>query len=503
MKSWHGQAALAAGVIVTAITITGGCNVVSTGVIGDITDDFLVTGRTASFFRAIQVDPRSEDSAGPQFVASADLNGDGLMDLVSAWNQSQPVQIHLQRRSAIGVVSFENAILAGGVPVVSVAGLEVADFDQDGVMDVAVLVKQSLLSGPGCLNSDAAPEGLSGAILVYFGPADTDQTAQALAWEEVLVGTSFLQGTGLATLGAEFSGFTAMVTGDMDNDGDTDIVAAWNSGCGEGALDAVVFTNNGPGPSRDGTWTAAAIPDSLPRGTHIKSVAVGDVDNDGDLDVVATFPDAPTSNVRWYRNPAVDTPDDVHISDGKWQTGTIGHIATGADIVKLGDIDGDDILDAAVRSSLGLVIQWFKGPADPTTAPVRAVPWQVFTLAEYTERVPESIALGDLNGDGQLELIAAAEGGLTWFNSQTAPSLYDQWRENTIIDDRRVEDEDSAPATTDPNVTGEEVGDTTIMNTLLVTDLDGDGQNDLIVTLDRVGLSGLTNDALVWFRNTR
>ncbi len=41
--------------------------------------DFLDSGRTASFFTALQVDPPSEDSAGPQFVVAEDLNADGLL----------------------------------------------------------------------------------------------------------------------------------------------------------------------------------------------------------------------------------------------------------------------------------------------------------------------------------------------------------------------------------------------------------------------------------------
>ena len=94
---------------------------------GDVADgggggDFLTTGRTLSFFDVHQVDPRSEDSAGPQFVVAADLNQDGLMDLVSAWNQSQPVQIHLQYRTTAGGIYFETTTLAGNIPVVAVAG---------------------------------------------------------------------------------------------------------------------------------------------------------------------------------------------------------------------------------------------------------------------------------------------------------------------------------------------------------------------------------------------
>ena len=52
-------------------------------------------------------------------------------------------------------------------------------------------------------------------------------------------------------------------------------------------------------------------------------------------------------------------------------------------------------------------------------------------------------------------------------------------------------------------MTLEEVRGGTLINTILVVDLDGDGANDLVTTLDRDGLSGLSNDALAWFRNTR
>jgi hypothetical protein len=34
-------------------------------------------------------------------------------------------------------------------------------------------------------------------------------------------------------------------------------------------------------------------------------------------------------------------------------------------------------------------------------------------------------------------------------------------------------------------------------------DLDGDGRNDIVGTLDRRANSGLTNDRLVWYRNIR
>lgn len=486
--------------------------------------DFLATGRTLSFFSAVQVDPRSEDSAGPQFVVAEDLDGNGLLDLVSAWNQSQPVQIHLQRRTTSGEISFETVTLAGNIPVVRVAGLGVADFDLDGTPDIVVLIKQSGLADAGCLESEApAADGYAGIIIVYLAPTNPANTTKALAWSETAIGSSLLSGLTKSNPGPpEEEGYTSMALGDLDQDGDMDLLTAWIGACG-GDPEVLTFTNGGPSAVRDGTWSVAAIPDPFCKGplvqdeqgldpVRIKDVAVGDVDNDGDLDVIATYPDAGSLNVRWYRNPIVDVADDFHISSSEWQVGVVGQVSPkaefedlgGADIIRLGDVDGDGLLDVVVRSTGGRVIQWFKGPGlQATTAPLPNIPWRVYTLAEFTERTPEGLAVGNLDADGRPELIVSAAGGLLFLDSKAAPTVYDQWIANLIVDDNPPGRPGDSPPTTDSNVAPQEVAGTTFINSILVVDLDGDGSNDLVATLDRSGLSGLSNDALVWFRNTR
>jgi len=497
---------------------------------GGGTTDFLTTGRTASFFQAIQVDPRSEDTAGPQFVAAADIDSDGLLDLVSAWNQSQPVQIHFQRRDAAGTISFETVTLAGNIPVVRVAGLAVADFDNDGAPDVAVLVKETADDLPLACLGGAPGAGYHGVLIIYFGPVDPGQTTQALAWTETPVEGSRLLGLPIPTFAGppEEEGYTSLAIGDLNKDGYPDAVVALNDPCEPNNPKVITFMNLGPGPARDGTWAVAAVPDPFEKAARlsdepglvspprVKDVALGDVDNDGDLDIVVTYPDAVSMNVRWYRNPAIDIADDYHFSSSEWRVGTVGQVSPkkepfpgpfpdlgGADVIRVADVDHDGLLDVVVRSSGGRVIQWFKGPGfHATTDPVRNIPWQVYTIAEFNERTPAGIATGDLNFDGQVEVVASAGGGFLFLDSKAAPSVYDQWIEQLIIDDSPPANAGSGPATTDPNVAPAAVADTTFINSILVVDLDGDGANDVVATFDRTGLSGLSNDAIVWFRNT-
>ncbi len=467
---------------------------------GDASDDFLSTGRTLSHFQAVQVDPRTEDTAGPQFVEAADLDGDGRLDLVTAWAQSQPLQFHLQRVDDEGNISFETTVLAGSIPVSSTAGIQVADFDEDGRMDIALLAKSRNLD-------DATTVTFDGAVIMYFGPEDLGDLTDPIQWQEILLTQTDLPGVADGDgSDPEVGGYTDIEAGDLDGDGDVDLVLALNGvpeteGTEEDSAGSVeLFTNPAPSRARrGGEWERyrspfTAITGLETRASAIKDVVLTDVDRDGDPDVIATRPDAVSMNVRWLNNPVVRLEGFA----AEWSSHAIGQVATSADVADVADLDGDGVSDVIVRSTGGRVIQWFKGPQTP--ALTRNVPWQVYTLAEFVSRTPQGLAVADLDLDGQPEVIAAAEGGIAFF--QVADSVYEQWSENLIIDDQPSDTNADVPPTTDPNVAPPQIAGTTVTHSVLVTDLDADGVNDLVITLDRSGLSGLTNDALVWFRNT-
>ncbi len=493
------------------ITLSTACLIVGCNLIGGIAPNritrlFLDDSSGAvgeGRFTPIQIDPQSEDSAGPQLIATGDIDGDGLVDVASVWNQSKPLQIHLQR-IIDNTITFETVTLAGDFPIIISAGIEIADMDGDGRNDIVLLIKETGVFAR-CrftgefLDGQDTPAGM---IVVFYQPDDPASINSPIAWEDVILQQSQTAGGPPALPEVpETGGYTSMTIADIDGVNGPDITVAFNADECEGGLGNRVelYTNPGPGTARQSNaWAPVVIDTDAP---EIKAVTAFDVDRDGDLDLVYTFPTARGSNIRWSRNPVIDIPDAFHLTDGTWQRGAIGQLFTGADVIASGDIDNDGITDLLVRSTDGKIIQWYKGPQRPTTAPVRNVTWQVFTVAEFLTREPQAVSLGDLDLDGQLEIVASAQGAVMWFDLFEDGTVFDQWEENLLIDDSPV-DSAQTPAVTDPNVDQNEIEtDATIINNVRVVDLDGDGLPDIVATLDRKGQSGLTNDGIVWFRN--
>ncbi len=598
---------------------------------GTTTDDGgdieLPAEETRSFFTAFQVDPVPEDTAGPKFVVAGDVDNDGLLDLASGWNQSQPIQLHLQRRDPAGNITFRTINLGGTNPIAVIAGVEFAHINNDGFLDVVVLSKATGFVGLCPTDPPTEISALEGEIIVLFSPGDAALVADGDRWTEMILVNPYVrdrwihnQFPGNETVEfdelktkPERAGFTALAVGDLDGVQGDEIVVALNPGeCEQlGQKPAIttvdVWINPGPGLSENSaSW---GVPSDIPlsRGVpltvmadvpEVTDVTLYDVDGDTDLDVVAAYSNSISLNVRWTRNPLIPLgraaviagfsdqvpdlcegggsdggpcpngdADCAGIADGQcvgnvcvggaaagdacngnndckgfedgecipgkwrfydlnWEFRPIGQVDTAANVLSIGDVDSDGFLDIVVRSTIGQIVQWFRRPNSLTLPPEFPpndpvpdrfnFPWPVFTLTEFTEQEPEGIAVGDVTGDGQVELVIAVEGGVFWYDATVGVSVYDPWFANTIIQDNPPDSTDPTATDSDTQSGGDEVttpggtgvgvgavDDSTHVNALLVVDLDGDGRNDIIGTLDRRSGSGLSDDRLVWYRNIR
>ena len=436
---------------------TGG--VVDVG--GDVgIDEVVITEdggeETRSFFTAFQIDPTAEDTAGPKFVVAGYVDdpnapeGERTLDLVTGWNQSQPVQIHFQQRNADGTISFRTVVLAGTSPVAVIAGVELGHINADEFLDVVVLVKAA---GAGTFCPPKVPGGdpteislLEGVILVYFNPGDgiDPETGEPMyfngdRWRQLVNaptrGPGFVNGLILDAEGdqwihnqypgneevsfdesktqPEWSGFTSLVVVDLDEDGFDDVLVALNPGeCETLGQNPPVNTidlwvnpgfRNGEDPEfaefwgtrhPDGNWPdgrTRRVPVTLLAAVaQVKDIAVYDVDGDDDIDVVATFPNAISNNISWARNPLYTVSREL-------------------------EFPGD--FDAVVAGTL-------LDRIDPGAPRFNATRWEVRPIGQLDSGA-DTLALGDIDNDGFTDVVVRSTAGqlVQWFRRPNAQTI--------------------------------------------------------------------------------
>jgi len=393
------------------------------------------------------VDPVLEATAGAKVIKAADMDGDGLLDLVSGSNENQPIQLHMRNTSGL---TFETFSISGGGPIASMIDLEIVDLDGDGNLDIAVLVRDT-----GFVPVQDA--SIRGAVVLLFAPDDpTDQ----LAWTEVTITATF-------NLPGEDIGFAAFAVADFTGDGRADIMLGSNE---IEETDVIrLYQNPGGANARDGgAWTEAGLPVTADVNL-IQDLAAGDMDGDGDLDVVATFPTAKTFNVRWLVNPLQESGVDAAMA-GSWTRRIVGQQSEvdpenqGGDFIAVGDIDEDGNLDVAVAHGTLKLVQWFENPG-PGFIEQQTFPWRVFNMAQLIEGVEMTqIQLVDMDLDGSLDLFATASGQMVGF--ERGSELRDFWNGFTILATNPI---------ADIGVCG-------------FADINGDGLLDILAPFDREGL---------------
>jgi hypothetical protein len=208
--------------------------------------------------------------------------------------------------------------------------------------------------------------------------------------------------------------------GDLDNDGDVDIVAAVRSGSD---YEVIAWENNGT-PFTSGSWVRCGVGALLANAT---SVAVADLDKDGEADIIVGAGVGEDYEVIAFEN-------DGSPFDGAWPQHDVGASGT-SDFtsVAVGDLDNDTWTDIVSvggggGGAIGYITVWqndgtpFDGLWSNNT---------VFSAAY----LGEGLAVADLDNDGYVDMAAnpnnAGDGRLLVFKNDGTPFV-GAWTNNYV-----------------------------------------------------------------------
>jgi hypothetical protein len=301
-------------------------------------------------------------------AAHGDVDGDGDIDLLTV-----PGTLAGVLGINDGTGWFTEAAFPWPPSQVQPATVQIADVDGDGDRDVLCVL--TLISG--------------GQQLRLFRNTGSGSFVDA----------------GAAGVPAPSNNAIASAMLDADGDGDRDVVLiVWQGG--------VLFYAN------DGTGAFSAVPNAFPAYTGwLRTVAVGDLDGDGDMDVLTgdeSYGVAP-SQIRYFANNGAGVFTDVSAQRLQAPVALTRQLA-------LGDIDADGDLDAfaacwgtaSYPNSVNLLLRNNGGTLNQVPSALPAV------LPSGT------VALGDYDVDGDLDAVVGTyQGGVRFWRNQGGASFSD------------------------------------------------------------------------------
>ncbi|MFI0607118.1 MAG: FG-GAP repeat domain-containing protein [Anaerolineae bacterium] len=339
-------------------------------------------------------------------VAWGDVDGDGDLDLAVGNDGPNKVYLNTEGQLATDAAWSSN-------DAAQTASVAWGDVDGDGDLDLAAgnvgganklylnTGRREGLSPVAAWSSNDADSTGSVAWGDVDGDGDLDLAAGS-SGAKVYLNTGGQLATDAAWSSNDDDSIYSVAWGDVDGDGDLDLAA----GNYEGGADVYFNTRGQLAP--DAAWSSND--DNITR-----SVAWGDVDGDGDLDLAAGNNDChhPFNHVVCGGNKVYLNTGGQLATDAAWSSND----PDSTDSVAWGDVDGDGDLDLAAGNGCYATFD-FESVVCEANKVYLNTGGQMAPDAAWSSNDADytwSVAWGDVDGDGDLDL-AAGNGCYATFN---------------------------------------------------------------------------------------
>jgi hypothetical protein len=363
-------------------------------------------------------------SRGADGVRLADVNGDGRLDIATGWEEGGVIRVYLQP-ARDRVREPWPAVTVGRVRSPEDAVL--VDLDGDGAMDVV-----------------SCCEGKERTVFFHWSPGSEQRRLDADAWATALVP---------ATAGRQMWMFATPA--DLDGRHGIDLAVGSK---GENAT--ISWLESPSDPRRVDRWRLHP----LRTAGWIMSLVMHDMDDDGDQDILFSDRKGAGRGVAWLENPGRESVR----AGGAWREHPIGGEKHEVMFLALGDLDADQQLDVVAATSRGPLLVCRRGGS--------AGPWTVSEIHLPANcGTGKSVAMGRIDGDERPDLVFTCENaigplsGVRWLNRDAGAN---RWRDSEIAGE--------------PGAKYDRVE---------LLDLDGDGDLDVLTCEERDNLG------VIWYEN--